>query len=193
MGVMSNNKLFERLRKRENRAYIELFEEYFTRLHSFASKMLFDYEVAYDIVQGAFIKLYEHSARLAPNTNIGGWLFICVRNDSLKYLRDKKVEDKNRLLYIQATMESNALEWIDDTQLINKIHEAISQLPERCRQVAELRFLKSMKYKEIAQELSISEETAKVQAHRAITKIKEKLKGNEILLVALSSFFETFL
>jgi RNA polymerase sigma-70 factor (ECF subfamily) len=172
---------------------MELFENYFVKLHRFATGMVFDGEVANDIVQGAFIKLYEYAARLAPNTNLGGWLFVCVRNDALKHLRNRKIEDKNKLLYVQTTMDSDALEWIDDSELIKKIHEAISELPERCRQVAELRFLKSKKYKEIALELNISEDTAKVQAHRAIIKIKEKVKGNDLLLMALASFLETFI
>ena len=50
-----------------------------------------------------------------------------------------------------------------------------------------------MKFSEIASELSISENTAKVQVHRAISKIKEQLAADSALFVLFSAYVEYFL
>ena len=48
-----------RLQQRENRAYVELYDYYFARLHRLAANYVFDVETAKDIVQSVFVSLYE--------------------------------------------------------------------------------------------------------------------------------------
>ncbi len=49
-----------------------------------------------------------------------------------------------------------------------------------------------MKFSEIAAQLAVSENTAKVQVHRAIQKIKETLSTEDVMLIGLLSFFLSF-
>ena len=55
-----------------------------------------------------------------------------------------------------------------------------------------MRLIKEMKYSEIASELSISENTAKVQVHRAILKIKEQLAADSAFFILISAYLEFF-
>jgi RNA polymerase sigma-70 factor (ECF subfamily) len=59
--------------------------------------------------------------------------------------------------------------------LLAKIKEIVDGLPEKCREICELRFYKNMKQQDIAEKLSISTNTVKVQIHRAIQKIRKVL------------------
>ena len=172
-------KLINRLQRNERAAYMELYDFYFKRLHHFAVNFVFDYDVANDIVQSVFI-------------NIGAYLCVMVRNRCLNYLRDQNIEDRHKILYLQAAEETETLSWIDDEELIRKIHAVIEKLPEKCREICELRFYKNMKFSEIAAQLAVSENTAKVQVHRAIQKIKETLSTEDVMLIGLLSFFELF-
>lgn len=187
-----NNILIDRLKVNDEAAYQQLFDTYFRRLHHFAERMVFDAEVAHDLVQAVFISLYENSGKLSAQSNLSGWLFVSVRNSCLKYLRDRKVEDRRNVLYVEATLNSESIEWIDDEELLEKIYLAIKNLPDKCRQIAEMRLIKEMKFSEIASELSISENTAKVQVHRAILKIKEQLTSDSALLILFSAYLEFF-
>lgn len=190
---MKNNKAFLRaLRDGEGEAYRRLFDEYFKRLHRFAARMVFDADAAHDIVQAVFVNIYENSRKLSDSTNLGGLLFVSVRNGCLKYLRDHKVEDRHRLLYVQTVIDSGSLEWIDDDELVGKIVAAIERLPPQCREVAKLRLLKCMKFGDIARELSISESTAKVQARRAVHKIRESLSSDASTLVLVAAVLDIF-
>ena len=185
-------KLINRLQRNERAAYMELYDFYFKRLHHFAVNFVFDYDVANDIVQSVFIKLYESISGFSADVNIGAYLCVMVGNRCLNYLRDQNIEDRHKILYLQAAEETETLSWIDDEELIRKIHAVIEKLPEKCREICELRFYKNMKFSEIAAQLAVSENTAKVQVHRAIQKIKETLSTEDVMLIGLLSFFELF-
>lgn len=169
---------------------MELYDTYFKRLHRFSLSFVFDHEVANDIVQTVLITLYENIARLNPHVNLGAYLMAMVRNRSLNYLRDRAVEDRHKILYLQAVEQTETLEWLDDEELIHKLRGAIEKLPEKYRQICELRFYQNMKYSEIADALSISETAAKVQVHRALQKIKESLADEDFQIIALLVLFE---
>ena len=102
-----------RLQQKENRAYMELYDHYFAKLHRFARSFVFDGEVAKDIVQNALIKLYENISQLESAVNIGAYLCVTVRNSCLNYLRDQGVEDRHKILYLQAVEQAETLEWLD--------------------------------------------------------------------------------
>lgn len=181
--------LIHRLQQKDRRAYMELYDSYFKRLHHFALKFVFDCEVASDIVQTVLITLYENIARLNPNVNLGAYLMAMVRNRSLNYLRDRAVEDRHKILYLQAVEQTETLEWLDDEELINRLRSIIEKLPDKYRRICELRFYRNMKYSEIAATLSISETAAKVQVFRAVQKIKESLADEDFQIIALLILF----
>jgi len=181
-----------RLQQHEERAYMELYDSYFKRLHGFARNYVFDMEVASDIVQTVFVTLYENISRLKTDINIGAYLCVMVRNRCLNYLRDQGVEDRHKILYFQASEKADTLEWLDDEELIRKVQAAIDNLPGKYREICELRFYRNLKYPEIAETLSISESAAKVQVHRAIQKIKENLATDDLRVIGLLMFYEMF-
>ena len=123
-----NNILLERLKANDEAAYQELFEIYFKQLHHFAERMVFDSEVAHDLVQDVFISLYENSKKLSARSNLSGWLFVSVRNSCLKYLRDRKVEDRRNILYAEAMLNSESMEWIDDEELLELVEMEVREL-----------------------------------------------------------------
>lgn len=177
-----------RLQQKENRAYMELYDHYFAKLHRFARSFVFDGEVAKDIVQNALIKLYENISQLESAVNIGAYLCVTVRNSCLNYLRDQGVKDRHKILYLQAVEQAETLEWLDDEELIKNIKKIITELPEKYRNICELRFYYNLKYSEIAKRLGISENVAKVQIHRAIQKIKEALANNNEHIIGILMF-----
>lgn len=188
--VDSKANFVHRLLQGENQAYMELYDSYFKRLHRFALNFVFDQELAKDIVQTVFITFYKNSASLKKDLNIGAYLTIMVRNSCLNHLRNQGVEDRHKTLYLQAAEEADALTWLDDEELIQKIHEIVEHLPEKYREICKLRFYHNLKYSEIASRLNISENVAKVQVHRAIKQIKLSLTRDDFQLIGLLLFYE---
>lgn len=181
-------KFIHRLQQKEGRAYMELYDFYYKRLHRFAVNFVFDHDVANDIVQTVLITLYENIACLKTDVNIGAYLSVMVRNRCLNYLRDQGVEDRHKILYLRAAENTESLEWLDDEELMHKIYAVIEGLPEKYREICKFRFYQNLKYAEIADRLSISETAAKVQVHRAIQKIKESLADEDFRIIGLLIF-----
>jgi RNA polymerase sigma-70 factor (ECF subfamily) len=152
-------------------------------LHRFAVSFIGDYDSADDIVQLVFISLYENAARLSPEVNLSSWLFVAVRNRCLNFLRDRDVEARNKQNYLQNYEETDNMEYFDDTELLAKIRLIVDDMPEKCREICELRFYQNMKQIEIAEKLSISVSTVKVQIHRAIQKIRQSLNPEDLWLI----------
>lgn len=165
--------LIDGLRKGSESAYKELFDRFFTPLHQLAFTYVMDDDVANDIVQDVFISIYEHINLLQNVANLDGYLRIAIRNRCLNYLRELDLEDKGKRLYYEEFVE---LEEIDSDELeamLEQVTEILGTLPDSCRQICEFRFHEGLKIKEIADKLSLSENTVKVQLHRGVNKVRE--------------------
>ena len=175
------------IRRRDSASFVRLYDTYFGRLHRFAYNFVCDYDTANDIVQSVFISLYENAARLSPDTKLHSWLLKAVRNRCLNYLRDHNVEVRNQFFYLENYGEPEFAEHLEDnSELMAQIAAVIETLPDKCREIFELRFYKNMKQSEIAELLSISNNTVKVQIHRAVQKLREALADTPFLAFATS-------
>ncbi len=138
-----------------------------------------DLNCAEDIVEDCFVKLWEHEPR-----NQEAYLYATVRNACIDILRKSRlVED----------IEPSDLENIitDDeaksrSEKEARLWTAIDNLPEKCRKIFLMSKRDGMKYREIAEELCISEKTVEHQISKAL----KRLQGSrdEILFVMFTIF-----
>lgn len=170
---MEDKELIELLRKNDRKAYSLLFDRYFERLFTFAVHVVFREDVANDIVQEIFIHLYEKSQVLNYEASLKSYLFNSVRNRCFNYLRDRKVEDKRKNLYAEACIWSENVDCIEEEDILNQIHSAMKELPEKCREICQLRFFEGKEYGEIAGLLEMAESTVRVQIRRGTEKLRK--------------------
>lgn len=175
--------LIERLKRNDRNAYSELFDGYFDKLFTFALNMVFREDVANDIVQEVFIAIYEKSVFTNYKGSLKAYLYTSVRNRCYNYLRDAKVEDRNMALYAEAAVYSDSVDVIDEEEILEKIRQVMDELPDKCREVCLLRFVQGCKYSDIAERLSMNENTVKAQLHRGTEKIKESFSKTDFTLI----------
>lgn len=159
--------------KLDQRAFEELFREYFQPLMSFAKKMLVDEDDSRDVVQKVFIRLWEKRKELDASVSLKSYLFTSVHNRSLNLIRDRKK-------FSSGDVPDRAVDWdvgaqIDSMELEEKISEAIASLPEKCRKIFEMNRFEGLKYGEIAAKLGISVKTVENQISKALKILREKL------------------
>jgi len=107
-----------------------------------------------------------------------------VKNRCLNYLRDQK-KFQSQVLDIEGgdiDLGEEDLN-LEAKELEARIEEALSQLPEKCRQVFEMSRYNGMKYKEIAEELDISPKTVEAHMSKAIKTLREGLQHYLLLLL----------
>lgn len=194
---MSNNetKLLSRLKRKDIKVYKELFFKFHGRLVLFANKFTGDLQVSQDIVQDAFLKLWEKYNNQETIELPKAYLFQAVRNSCLnhqrhlkiKYSVEEKLALKISLIEKSAYFESNdPLHSLLELEIEAKIEETIKTMPYKCRQVFKMSRHDFFKNKQIAKELGISVKMVEKHISKALLILRSGL--SEYLGVLLIIF-----
>lgn len=181
MTQLSDKTLFLKIKEGDEAAFNKAFESYYSRLCFFADNIIHDYDQSSSIVQQVFVDLWLKRERLDVVYSLKGFLFRSVRNQSLDWLRHRKVESE----YLQELSfkqeEAVFMDQLELAELNDKINTAIQELPEKCREIFVLCRFEGLKYAEIASRLEISVKTVETQMSIALKKIRTKVSDSQYL------------
>ncbi|PXY03229.1 hypothetical protein DF185_03865 [Marinifilum breve] len=181
--------LSKKIAERDKNAFRLLFETYHAQLFRFAETYVCSPDLAEDIVQEVFIKLWENS-HIKISRSLRSYLFLMVKNACIDHLRSVKLEDKKKLKLAEAQIISESVGVNLDSEVSLKIKRAIDELPDQCKEVYRMSVYSGLKHAEIADELDISVNAVKVQVYRAKKLLKKKLYSLKELLVLFSHLFK---
>ena len=176
---MNPEEFIERLNRKEEVAYEELFRHYYRYLVVFAVRMVEREDVAEDVVQEVFIALWEGNTRFNSYHGFQSFLYSAVKNGCLNHLKREQLEER----YEQEVLkEHGAEEEMDEgeeyalarEELYRRLHEAIEKLPKRCKEVIQLR-MKGLKNEQIAEQLNVTLDTVKTQNKKGLRFLREEL------------------
>ena len=156
--------LFRTISKGDNDAFEQLYKLYFPRLYAFSFKIVKESNLANDLVQNVFIKIWE-SPELLNIDNKESYLYQMIRNACLNYIRHLKVIDNlkskvkdhylgEELYYID--MVGNKPYILIEKELEGRIMSIMNSLPEKCLAVFRLSRIDGLKNREIAEKLDLS-------------------------------------
>lgn len=151
-----------------------LFSEYEQKLYVFVVRVLRSDELARDIIQDVFLKLWTIREQLPQMDNVSGYLYRMAENRVYDYLRMAATQETarqelwNRLQGQDAELPSSRLENREYDQVIQR---AIEQLPAQRKLIYLMNKQEGMKYKDIAAELNISPHTVRNQLSEAFRQI----------------------
>ncbi len=160
------------------------FKSFYPSLCLFANKYLKDKDVSLDVVQDAFLYLWNKDADFHSVNAAKSYLYQYVKNRSLNFLRDNELRKKIDLKNMESEIffKDNLVE--EETYQI--IFDAIRTLPPQGQRVIELS-LDGLKNQEIADQLGISINTVKTIKLRAFAALRIELKDNIFLLFVLQT------
>ena len=157
-----------------------VYEKYHKPLYHIALKYLRNKELAEDAVHDVFIKLWNNRKKLDSSGSLRGFLFTATKNHVLNMLAsDKEKLKKHVLFHYQRKVDSQVPSNVSSLSAYRELcQRAILQLPERRREIFELRNNDGLTNQEIAQYLEISENTVKVHYYKATNYIREFVNEN---------------
>jgi len=141
-----------------------------------------------DVVQETYIRAYRSLVKnkFKEESKLSSWLYTIARNESIRMNKKLKSGERRREKYMERNIEylngdgrNNVEEKIEKDDLLNKLSEAVKNLPDKYENVIDL-YVKGFNEKEIAKFLSISRGTVKSRIHRGKEKLREILKKEEI-------------
>ena len=175
MNLNEDQSYISGLRRRDSQVYEVVFKKYYPLLVVFVVRHIGDEDVAKDIVQDIFFKLFERGHSLPDNFQLKSWFYRVARNAAVDYLRHLQVEDKYKFLMAEGMIHIPDIDEEIDEQVYAKVNLAIESLPEQCRLIIKLNVLEGKKYQEIAEELGITINTIRTQVSRGYKKLREIL------------------
>ena len=146
------------------------------KMYRFAKRLLKDEEEAKDIVQEAMIRVWNKKDDMHTYKNMEAWCMRVVRNLSLDRLKSKqyntdRLDETYNLSYNGINPEQKTE--IDNT--MENIHNFIASLPEKQRQIIQLRDIEGFSYQEIGEILQLDANNVKVNLFRARKAVRENL------------------
>jgi len=160
-------------------AFEQLYRYLYSRLIRFSVYYVGDKQAAEDLVTEVFVKCWENRTSGTSILNPEGYLFIAVKNQSLKYLKKNSTVTFIDLVDVDddVSVTAQTPQYILETKELHKqLNLAIESLAPQAREVFRLIKEGGMKYKEVAEMLNISPRTVQTQLFRAIAKLRLILK-----------------
>jgi RNA polymerase sigma-70 factor (ECF subfamily) len=170
--------VFAALKEGNETAFEMLFRTYYKPLCNYAYSFLNDRDEAEEVVQSAFIGVWDKRSSIEIQSSMKSYLYRMVRNSCLNVIKHANVK-KQHVKYALAggePMDESASQSVMSQELELKIQEAMKQLPEQCRLVFQLSRFEELKYSEIAGQLNISVKTVENHMGKALKIMRSQLK-----------------
>ncbi len=161
------------LGKRKN--YQNVYAEMYTGLKYFALNLLKSEDIAEDIIQDVWLKIWHKKPSFENKHKLKAYLYQSVRNAALNHIRQSNTKNK---VFDQIQIEGIELdisEKIIESEIYSIINQTFNQLPPSAKRVY-LEKLNGKKHKEIAEELNISINTVKKHINNSNHFLRENLK-----------------
>lgn len=173
---MSNAVFVDGICLSNSRIFKEVYEEYFTALKYFAMRYVKDEEVACDLLQDVFIKLWEKGDRFEDEMQLKTYLYRVVRNHCLTFIRDTQRKEKRMEGFKVEETEESFVQQMIEAEVYALINDIFEELPDACRNVY-MKSLEGKSHKEIAEELNIAITTIKKHKTNANNYLRGRLKN----------------
>lgn len=181
---MRNNLTINLLDKDQEKSFRYIYEKYVVPLRYFAAKYIEDKMTIADVVQDAFVRLWEKRSQFQEETTIKAFLYRVVQNACIDIVRHHEAA-RNYTKHMLAENEENSfLDNILETEIFQALRAVFNELPPACKEVY-LLSLNGKSHEEISHQLDISINTVKKHKNNANHYMRERLKY--LLQIALTT------
>lgn len=190
-NTLSDDELWSLLNGNSRRAALSvLYQRYYELLYNYGMKCYTDSELIKDCIQDVFVKLHQ-GKYLAPNVTVRAYLLRAFHNAFLDQLANlDKNADKFLEEGLQIPDDQNFFDEIfslsdEDIKYTQALHNAIMALSPNQKRILYLHYVRQLSYKEIAEALNISIQSAMNLNNRALTKLRTILPEKTLLFCLL--------
>ncbi len=165
--------LFHQIANGDEKAFETIFHRYTPKLRPFVTGIVKVASVADEIVQEVFLKLWINRETLIHINEPASWLYRVASNHALNQLRKQANEYKKiKQVVLDDGSSEEVFEKLTAKELQMLIHEAVSLLPEKRKQIYLLTREEGLSHKDVSHRLNISASTVKNQVVLAVKAIQ---------------------
>ncbi|MGQ1890943.1 RNA polymerase sigma-70 factor [Thermophagus sp. OGC60D27] len=171
------------LQEGKKEAFEEVYNNLFNMLFCLAMGYVGQREIALEMVQDAFVKLWENRSELRKSTNIKNYLYTITKNNCLNHLRHQEIINRGHRDYLipELKYQQEALTHFPDSfvkleELMEEVDRAINLLPNDIAETFRLSRFGGLTYADIAKEQKISTKTVEARISKALLILRRELK-----------------
>ncbi|HTM98703.1 MAG TPA: sigma-70 family RNA polymerase sigma factor [Pedobacter sp.] len=183
------------LKLNKEKAFQLVFDIYWHPVYQLAFKKVQCEELAKDLVQDVFACLWEKIDVLDSEKSVLAYCYAILRNKTLKLYEKNKVQLRYAISVAgnEAPADRHSQNALLEKELTAIINAEIERMPPRMREIYILKKEDDLSIKEIAEDLSISEQTIKNQLQMAYQRLRDRLKNYDSSLAILAVITARFL
>jgi len=191
LNKLTDEQLVAAYAKGDNKAFDTLLLRHKSRLFSYIFQMVRDRDLSDDIFQETFVKaiITIKQGRYNNQGKFSAWISRIARNLVIDSFRSEKSEASvsadnteydvlNRRDLSEETIEDAMI----DLQIEDDLRSLIEELPETQREVLNMRYYKDLSFKDIAENLGVSINTALGRMRYAILNLRRMIKEKDLSL-----------
>lgn len=175
---LNNNLVCIKLDKCEFR---NVFERYYVSLCLFANQYLNDSDIAADIVQDVFVKLWQIKDDFLYLHQVKAFLYTAVKNKALNEIEHSRIVNEYSRRHLSQENDEAFHDAIIEEETYCILLNTIEQLPRQMRTIMKLA-LDGKKNTEIAEALNVSKETVHTLKKKSYKKLRILLKEHYYLI-----------
>lgn len=172
---MLNKELFDRCKRNESKAQRALYDLFKARLMGLCRRYTRHRDDAQDVLQESFIKIFSKLHQVDSAEKLESWMKTITVRTAIDQFHKTKRLDLQSLSDKEFEVSDMDYDLILDNLSDEYLIQAIHSLPEGCRMVFNLFEVEGYAHAEIAELLSVSENTSRSQLHHAKYLLKQKL------------------
>jgi RNA polymerase sigma-70 factor, ECF subfamily len=181
LRVLTDAALVRLLGERRTEALAELYRRHAPSLLALGQRILGEISDAEEILQEAFLYVWNHSERYDANrSSVSTWLVMIARSRAIDRLRNRKVVEKTHEASWLAAPSGDASPDGPDAVFVRERRERVRQeldrLPAEQREVVELAFYQGLSQSEIAERAALPLGTVKTRTLLAMKKLRNGLR-----------------
>jgi RNA polymerase sigma-70 factor (family 1) len=183
---VEEKKVLELLAQGNEFAFTLLFDHYRGRIFTVAVRFLKSRELAEEVVQEVFLKIWTRREDLLTVLNFEAYLITIARNLVFDLVKDIARETITRNDFVSNVQQPiGADEGLIEEQYRELLNEAVSQLPPQQKQIFRLAKVEGLSHQAIAEQLHLSRLTVKTHMAKALQSIRENLQHHIISICLL--------
>lgn len=164
------------LQKRKvEQGYTLLLKHYQEKLYWQIRRMVTHHQDAHDVLQNTLIKIYKNLSKFKRESKLHTWMYRIASNESITFLREKKRRQSYNI-NDAANDIANKLEadsFFEGSKAVKQLYLAMDKLPDKQKQVFQLKYFDDMKYDQMSEVLGTSVGALKASYHHATKKIEK--------------------
>ncbi len=186
----SDDQLLQALQDGSDKAFVILYHNYGPMVTNFIKKFVKSSELANDLSQEVFLKVWEDRVHIGEVRSLRSWLFTLSKNHTLNYLKRAAVDGRAKAAILQSYkmhVDSSEEELMADDYM-QYIQRTIKTLPPRTREVFRLCREEHHTNEETAAKLGISRNAVKKHMIRSIKLLKAAVERGLGISISIAAF-----